>query len=299
LKNTDDLTGREVDIPVHFGILVTDLKVFLSKIWTVWCVLAISVVIIFLYPVFSVAVHSGIASWKVWAHKLVQRAARVVMLLWGIRIKVHQRELIDSDRQYVYIGNHRSDLDAILTLAALEGYWKYLGKAELLKYPVVGYLVGQLYITVDRSSRASREESIRQMQAQAADGASITVFPEGWSNFSRHYLLPIRHGAFNLALSANLPLAVFTVIGTHELWPKPYWRLRPGTVHFFYEGVIETAGCHADNEDHRRELEEKAAAIWLKRLKAFYPDGYQYAEGWPDFTEWMNGMLGRRPGRKA
>ena len=38
------------------------------------------------------------------------------------------------------------------------------------------------------------------MVSKLKDGASIVIYPEGWSNFSDQYLLPLRQGAFRLAI---------------------------------------------------------------------------------------------------
>lgn len=265
-------------------------KRILSYLWTAWCALVIATVVLILLPCFAIAVHSGIPSWKRAAHKMVFVGAKVVTTLWGIRIRVHNREVYDMDKQYIIVQNHRCDLDPIVALSVVGGYWKFLGKEELLKMPGIGYLVGQLYITVNRANAQSREDSIRQMEEQIQDGASIFIYPEGWSNFSEDYLLEMKQGAFHLSATTGIPIIVSTIIGSHELWPKPFTRVKPGQVDLYWEEVVDPASFDTEGEELKEALIGAVTEIWLRRLKEYYPNGYVYEEP-ADFEAWKEGQL--------
>ena len=265
----------------------------LGFLWTVWCALCMVLTFIILLPFFAILVNSGRPSWKVQAHYLVTTGARIITFLWGIRIIQHDAELVDKKKQFVYVSNHRSDLDSIVTMAIMDGYFKYLGKEELLKWPAIGYLVGKLYVTVKRSDQTSRENCVVQMEEQIRKGASIMIFPEGWSNFSNEYLIEFKQGAFRLAVKSKIPIVVYTIIGSYELWPKPKMRVRPGNVHIYWERIIPTDHLNVQKEIDVEGLEEEVRNILLKRLKNNYPNGFQYPTNWPSFEDWKQGQLGR------
>lgn len=51
--------------------------------------------------------------------------------MWGIKIEIRNKELIDAKGQYIYISNHRSYLDAFIAANVIPNFLKYLGKAEM------------------------------------------------------------------------------------------------------------------------------------------------------------------------
>jgi 1-acyl-sn-glycerol-3-phosphate acyltransferase len=96
--------------------------------------------------------------------------------------------------------NHRSDLDALIATGYMPGIFKFIGKKELERYPLIGILVSSLYITVDRTDKDSKRQSLENMKLQSSHGANILVFPEGWANFSNEYLLEFKRRAFEVAI---------------------------------------------------------------------------------------------------
>jgi len=60
-------------------------------------------------------------------------------------VHIHNRELIASGRQYIFISNHASNIDPIVAAVSNRNYLKYIGKAEVLKLPVFGYILKALF----------------------------------------------------------------------------------------------------------------------------------------------------------
>ena len=77
-------------------------------------------------------------------HYLPCYISQMVLFLWGVRIIEHNKELIDENKQLIFVGNHRSYLDALISGTAIKNYKKYIGKAEVLKWPVLGYLLKKI-----------------------------------------------------------------------------------------------------------------------------------------------------------
>lgn len=226
------------------------------------------------------------------AHRWPAFMTRILLFSWGIRVRQHNKQLLQSLSQSVIVVNHRSDLDALIATAYMPDIYKFIGKRELIKYPFIGMLVERLYITVDRSSKASRIQSMRNMKKQGKRGAHIVVFPEGWSNFSKDYLLEFKRGAFKVALDLNLPIIVCTLTGTHERFPKPKIQLTPGVVDMYWEAIIPTDGLNYD--EHVEEVKKQCQEIFLARLKEVYPKGYPYKENHMDFEEWKLKQMNKR-----
>jgi len=214
------------------------------------------------------------------------------LFLWGVRVVQHNRDIVDTrNKQYVYVANHRSDLDGLVTYSMMGGDFKFIGKKQILSWPFFGFLVGKLHVTVDRSSPESRKESMRDMHRAVEGGASMMIHAEGWCNFSNDYVLPLKRGAFKLAIETGLPIAVYTMVGIGEVWPKTTLRLSPGTVHVYWETVIPTTGLKEEDE---ASLMDQVSSIWEKRLKIAYPNGYEPAGLKRPFEEWQAAQLGKK-----
>jgi 1-acyl-sn-glycerol-3-phosphate acyltransferase len=200
------------------------------------------------------------------AHLYVSRNwARMLFPIFFIRIKIRNKELIDRNRVYVFIGNHRSQLDVPAYAVACPNTIRFLAKEELTKIPLLGYVIRNLYITVNRKSQEDRQRSMNAMVQSLRDGVSIFLCPEGTRNKTGEPLLPFKDGAFRVAIQAQLPLAVLTVKNTDKLLsPLRPIELSPGTMECIWSKPIETKGM---TEKDVPRLKEMAAALMIASLE--------------------------------
>jgi 1-acyl-sn-glycerol-3-phosphate acyltransferase len=267
------------------------IKSIFTIFWTLYALIIFIILGSLFFVVELVLIALGNLTYRA-AHRWPAIMTKLILFLWGVRVKQHQTDLIKELPQCVILLNHRSDLDALVATAYMPDVYKFIGKQELVNYPFIGRLVEKLYITVDRKSKASRVQSLRNMKKQSNKGAHIVVFPEGWSNFSEEYLLELKRGAFKVALDLQLPILVCTLIGTHELFPKPKVRLSPGQVDLYWEKIISTIGMTYEND--AEQIKEEVRNVFLERLEKKYPEGYPYLSNQDDFDTWMQKQLKKR-----
>lgn len=267
------------------------IKSFFTALWTIYSLLIFILLGSVFFVVEIILLSLGNLTYRA-AHRWPAIVTKLILFLWGVRVKQHHTSLLDKLPQSVIVINHRSDLDALIATAYMPDIYKFIGKKELTSYPFIGVLVKKLYITVDRSSKASRIQSLRNMKKQGNKGAHIIVFPEGWSNFSEDYLLDLKRGAFKVALDLQLPIVVCTLTGTHELYPKPKISLRPGQVNLFWEKLISTQGLNY--EDHAEIVKKEVVNLFLTRLKGVYPEGYPYSKNQRNFNDWVQKQLNKK-----
>lgn len=177
-------------------------------------------------------------------------------LLWinGIRLKIHGAEKIDPQRTYVFVANHRAQLDIIAGAASLPQPVKFLAKAEIKYIPFFGYMTKMLAIMVDRKNKESREKSYRYMVEALRKGESLFIYPEGTRNRTDEPLKEFKDGAFKVAILAQVPVAVQTLTGTRELNDPRRWSLFPGTVQVYWSTPIETTGMTMNDIPRLKEI---------------------------------------------
>jgi lyso-ornithine lipid O-acyltransferase len=97
----------------------------------------------------------------------------------------------------VFVSNHRSGLDILVTMAHLEG--KHVSRADLANWPVIGTIARRAGILfVDRESKRSAAAVVHKMIEVVTAGRGVTIFPEG-TTFPGDEVRPFKPGAFAVA----------------------------------------------------------------------------------------------------
>lgn len=239
--------------------------------WAVWCAIVFGVLIAVLFPILILAVLSGSERIIRAAHFVPTRLARVALFLWGIRVEIRGREYIDAKGQYVYISNHRSLMDAVIAGAVIPNYVKFLGKAEMLQWPVLGYLLDKFYVAVQRQDSADRAKSMQIMEEKIKTGCSFFICPESTCNTTTAFLTRFYNGAFRLSADTGVPLVPLTFVGSGERWPRRGRQLiHPGRLIVYYHPSIPASEFQGDRLVAGREKVENIIRADLLR---HYPSG--------------------------
>lgn len=238
--------------------------------WTLWCALVFAVALVIAFPVVVIVVLSRNEKWIYKLHFVPPVFARAILFLWGIKIEEVNRQLSEPHRQTIFVSNHMSYLDGIVAAAVIPNFTKYLGKAEILDWPVLGYIMKHLYVAVQRDDEADRQRSMIDMTEKLKTGASFFICPEGTCNTTPQLLKYFHGGAFRLAIDNNLPLVPFTFIGTHLRFPRKGLMLHPGKVVVYWHKPIDTSVfTKADVE----ALKTTVRVIMQNDLLAHFPEG--------------------------
>lgn len=240
-------------------------------LWTIWCSVVFLSALILVFPLLFIGLN--IPSKRVYRfmHFMPIYFSHIALWLMGISVRVHNKTLLDSEKQYILVGNHMSYLDALISAVASNNYKKYIGKAEILKYPVLGYLLAKLYVPVQRDEKSSRKWSMEAMFKYLKDGASMVIFPEGTCNTTPDHLKEFKDGAFSLSLQLNIPIAVCTILGAAELMPRKLLSIRPGKIDVHWTTILDPKDYSMEQIHEMKKDTQKAM---LPLLKERYPDGY-------------------------
>lgn len=174
-------------------------------------------------------------------------------LVWRVRVSGIQVE--NPRNPYIVVSNHQSHAD-IPVISRLPWDMKWVGKVELFKLPICGWLM-QLAsdIPVDRSSLRSRAKVLIEARKYLDKACSVMFFPEGTrSPDGRVYAFS--DGPFRLAIKAQLPILPLAVDGTYDALPKHSWKFGdPATIQLKVLPPVETTGLKAgDTEALRKQI---------------------------------------------
>lgn len=199
---------------------------FLSLIWKVYVAIVFAVFAVLFYPFLWVVLL--VPSWKKSSFRIFVAWSWMmrVFCLYGIR-KVVSNPLPDGP--YVIVSNHSSYLDIFLMHSLLPKYpFLFMGKAEILSYPIIRTYFKGLNIPVYRKDRQKAARSFIMAKRAVEQGWSIVIFPEGTiPETGNPKMLPFKQGAFKLARSLNIPIVPITFTNNYHLFSDPENLLGP------------------------------------------------------------------------
>jgi len=140
-----------------------------------------------------------------------------ILPIWRVRIEGREKAL--KGTPCIIISNHQSILD-ILLVNSLRYPFRWVSKIENMKMPVLGwYLRMADYLVVDRGNPESKELMLERSLMCLKDGTSVMMFPEGTRSADREIGF-FKRGAFQLAISAQVPILPIVLDGSGEVLPK-------------------------------------------------------------------------------
>lgn len=169
--------------------------------------------------------------------RIVQWAFRVVAWISGVKLTVIGEEHIPKDTPVLYIGNHRSFFDIVLTYARCPGLTGYVAKKEMIKVPLLSTWMKRLYcLFLDRSDMKEGLKTILTAIDQVKAGISIMIFPEGTRGRGKNELemLPFHEGSFKIATKTGCPIIPVALTGTSAVFEDHFPKIRSTKVTIEY-----------------------------------------------------------------
>jgi len=202
-------------------------------------------------------------------YDLFRVMAKIWLRLTAINHKITYEATPNPDSQYIFVCNHISYLDAILIIPTLTHHFRPIGKYELLKIPIFGFLYKYCVITVNRSSAEDRARSLNDLRKVLATGISILVFPEGTFNETREPLKNMYDGAFKLAIETGKTIQPVLLLDSFDrLHFSSLFKLTPGKSRAIYIEQIKPSDYpHADPKE-LKAITEKIMSDKLIEYKA-------------------------------
>ena len=147
---------------------------------------------------------------------------------------------------YVICCNHTSYLDIILMYRILpHTKFLFMGKSELLRWPILSIFFRKIDIAVNREKRHSAMKSIIRARQELNKGWSIVIFPEGKIPLDAPKLDHFESGPFKLAIDSQVPILPITILDNWKLFhtdPVLTGWARPGFARVIIHDEIVTKG---------------------------------------------------------
>jgi 1-acyl-sn-glycerol-3-phosphate acyltransferase len=209
-------------------------------------------------------------------YKLCHLWADFFMLMIGIRHRNLYEVPHNRSKQYVFVFNHISYMDIPVILKTIRWQqFRVLGKAEMAKVPVFGFMYRMAAVMVERGDPGKRAKSVAQLIAVLKKGISIVIAPEGTFNMTHKPLKDFYDGAFKVAIETQTPIKPVLFLDTYDrMGYETIFSIKPGKSRSVYLEEIPVEGLTLDDvvflkEKVYRIMEEKLIAYkgtWIKAV---------------------------------
>ena len=144
--------------------------------------------------------------------RIVQWAFKVIIAMTGVKLDVIGEENI-PDEAVLFVGNHRSYFDIVVTYARCKRLTGFVSKREMEKIPLLSVWMKYLYcLFLDRTNARAGLKTIMTAIEQIKNGISIWIFPEGTRNKGEELsMLDFKDGAFKISTKtgcAIIPVSI-------------------------------------------------------------------------------------------
>lgn len=199
--------------------------------------------------------------------KIVQNAFKIVIWISGVKLTVIGEENVPKDQAVLYIGNHRSYFDIVLTYARCPRLTGYIAKKEMEKIPLLSLWMKYLHcLFLDRSDIKEGLKTILTAIEKVKSGISIMIFPEGTRsrNASELEMLPFHEGSFKIATKAGCPIIPVAISNSAALFEShlPFVKAAPVTIE--YGAPIDPSALPRSEQ---KFIGQKVQAVILEMLE--------------------------------
>ena len=203
-------------------------------------------------------------------HKVAKIWGKILLMISNTKVQVIGKENILRGKPQVFMANHQSDFDILITLAYVPGQFRWIAKKELFAIPVFGRAMkGAGYIEIDRQNHEKALLSLDQAALRIREGKSVMTFPEGTRSRDGE-IKAFKQGTFYLAIQSGVPIVPISIIGSGEIMPKGSLKVKPGRIKLVIDKPIDVKGYTLEN---RQQLIDRVRQIIIDNYDTYRDAG--------------------------
>ena len=198
----------------------------------------------------------------------------VCLFLGGIRhVNIYEAPH-NRNQPYIFVSNHISYFDIpVMMKAVRKQHLRILGKAEMAKIPIFGFIYREAVVLVSRNDMIQRTKSIQILKSVLKRQISVFICPEGTFNMTHQPLKNFYDGAFRIAIETQTPIKPILFLDSYDrLNYNSLFSLSPGRSRAVYLPETETDGLTLKDVATLRnkiysQMEEgllRYSATWIK-----------------------------------
>ena len=183
--------------------------------------------------------------------RIVQNAFKFILWITGVKVTVIGEENI-PDEAVLFIGNHRSFFDILLTYSRCKRLTGYIAKKEMDRFLLLNNWMRNLYcLFLDRENPKEGLKTILTAIDYVKKGISICIFPEGTRNKGEELsMLPFKEGSFKIASKTGCAIVPISLNNTAEIFENHFPKIKKAHVIIEYGKPIYYQDLDKETQKH-------------------------------------------------
>ena len=197
--------------------------------------------------------------------RMVQWAFRVINRICGVKLTVIGHENVPTDEPVLYVANHNSYFDIMITYALCPGLTGYISKDDIEKVPLLNTWMRRLYcLFMNRDDMKQSLKVILQGVEYVKKGISICIFPEGTRGDSEE-MSPFKEGSMKIAEKTGCPIIPVAISNTRNILLAHMPRVTPTHVIVEYGAPIYPKELSKEERKMMGKISQNCIAEMLEK----------------------------------
>ena len=202
--------------------------------------------------------------------RIIQTVFKFILWVAGTKVTVIGEENVPKDTPVLYIGNHRSYFDIVLTYSRCPIRTGYIAKKEMEHYPLLSNWMRYLHcLFLDRKDIKQGLKTILTAIEKVKSGISSCIFPEGTRSKSADEteLLPFHEGSFKIATKSGCAIIPMSINNTAEIFEAHMPKIKSTHVVLEYGKPIYVKDLSKEDQKHLGEYTRNIILETLRKNK--------------------------------
>ncbi|MBE5940647.1 MAG: 1-acyl-sn-glycerol-3-phosphate acyltransferase [Lachnospiraceae bacterium] len=185
------------------------------------------------------------------SYRFGQLALKIALFISGTKVEVKGRENLPKPGEAVlYIGNHRSIYDIIISYSMVPPLTGYISKKEIKKVPILSWWMHLLNcLFLDRDNAKEGLKTILAAIEMVKGGKSVFIFPEG-TRSKTDQMLEFKEGSFKIAQKSGCPIIPVAFNNTSAIFEDHFPRIKKTNVCIEFGKPIIISELAPENQKH-------------------------------------------------
>ena len=178
---------------------------------------------------------------------------KAMLFCAGTKTTIIGAENIPKDQPVLYVGNHRSGYDALITMSRMDRPVCFVAKKELRKLPYISYWMELIHVLfLDRENLRQGLQVINQAIEYVNQGMNCYIFPEGTRNKEEDEadLLEFHEASFRVATRTGCLIVPVAINNSVQIFEAHAPKIKRTHVVVEYCQPIDPKALPRDEQRH-------------------------------------------------
>ncbi len=185
--------------------------------------------------------------------RIVQVAFRILLFICGTKVTTIGHENIPDNEAVLFVGNHLSFFDTIISYSQMKDRCGYIAKDNLEHIPLLSWnMKFLLCLFLKRDDLKQGLETIHKAIDYIKEGISVFIYPEGTRNKSGDdtKLLPFHRGSFKIAQRTNCRIIPVAFNNADDVFERHFPKAKSAHVIVEYGKPIAYSDLTKEEQRH-------------------------------------------------